>query len=175
MQKIVVHIPNGPSLPMLKTDTGERLTTRHVVAMALGTTDKALEWLHRNNKNRFDMVRACETRANELLLKHKQDFGIKRVRADMRLVTLRDAIRFATLSNSPTAIDFQEAILDEIIRSTLENTVSTAEFQATIARLEAQNQQLAERIDQVQPALLTTRSSAGRALQAQRTLKVLLN
>jgi hypothetical protein len=175
MQKVIVHIPNGPSLPMLKTANGERLTTRHVVAVALGTTDNALRLIHSRYQHRFDTVSVADRHAIQFLKDHKDAFGVKYVRGDMRLVTLRDAIRFATLSNSPTAVDFQEAILDEIIRSTLENTVSTAEFQATIARLEAQNQQLAERIDQVQPALRVAASSAGRALHAQKELKALLN
>ena len=175
MQKVVVHIPNGPSLPMLKTDSGERLTTRHVVALALGATDHAMALIHAAHKSRFDTVCVSDRDAIRFLKEHKNEFGMKYVRGDMRLVTLRDAIRFAMLSNSPTAIDFQEAILDEIIRATLEHTVSTEEFQTTIARLEAQNQRLSERIDLVQPALRVTASSAGRALHAQKELKALLN
>lgn len=156
---------------MLKLDTGERLTTRHVVAMALGATDHSLKLIHLANKGRFDFVRVSDRAANEFFQQYKHDFGVQRVRSDMRLVTLRDAIRFAMLSSSPTAIDFQEAILDEIIRSTLENTVSQEEFHSTIARLEEQNRQLAHSISQAQPFIQTTASAAGTALQAQRGTK----
>ncbi len=103
-------------MPMMENDTGQLFCTSSALCAALGAQEEALRQVYRRHPNDFEGVCVTDCHAIEFLREHKQEFGMKYVRGDMRLWSEQDMVSFAMLSRSDVSVDFRRQ-LNEFIRT----------------------------------------------------------
>lgn len=138
---------DGPSLPNLQAKDGN-----------LSVTNCYSKDLSVSNPN-----------AKEFFTAHKTEFGIKRVRSDMRLWSEDDMLTFAFHSKSPQSLEFRKQLRKFIKQNATRGYVTQAQFD----ELKGQMHSIMELVAMYVPAANEAASSAGKALRAQRSTKPL--
>lgn len=183
----------GLHMPMMEDENGELYCTSKAICDALGISYDDLKHITMRHPEEFGNLRVtdCHSKdgglslsnlqpknkelrvgnpnAKEFFTAHKTEFGIKRVRSDMRLWSEDDMLTFAFHSKSPQSLEFRKQLRRFIKQNATRGYVTQAQFD----ELKGQMHSLMELVALYVPAANEAASSAGRALQAQKGTKPL--
>ncbi len=179
MRFVKWEIVEGVVVPMMEDDNGQLWGTNKTVASMLGISTDTVRHIYEDHREEFGGLSVADSHANslsvgqpgvkEFLVVHKKDFGISRVRSDMRLWTDDDILTFCYKATGAKAIDIRRKFTRFIKEHSKRHMISKEEF----AALEAQVSTLMEFVARHLPAVESTASLAGRALRMQRDTKPL--
>jgi hypothetical protein len=149
---------------MLADEDGELYCTSKMLCTALSINEKALQATYLRHKDEFSSTSAANCSAKEFLLANKVEFGISRVRDDMRLWNEDDMLIFAILSKSTVSKEFRSHLRKFIKENARRGYVTAEEHKALAERMSV----LEDLVLHAQPALTNAASAAGAALAAQK-------
>lgn len=170
-------------IPLMEADDGTLYCTTQVLTAALGINRTSLHKLHERHKAEFSGLmltdsqhkteelpglNVTDSKAKAFLQEHRSEFGLRRLRADTRLWSEDDMILIACLSRSPGGLEFRRGVVQLIKSNARRGTVSMEQYEADLANLQGQLQELKDMFLQSEAARQTAASAAGTALQAQR-------
>ena len=150
---------------MVEDEERRMWTTTAGVAGALGIEqDSALNLYHRNKAHFEDTtpsLRGDKESVVAFLTQHQKHFGIKRMRANLRIWSEDDVLTLAVLCKSPQALKAKKEFL-QFIKSNMRREYAT---------LQTQYNELLHRlmlVEEALPAVQKLRSAAGSSLAACR-------
>jgi prophage antirepressor-like protein len=159
----------GLCMPMMEDESGELYCTSKAICEALGINEHALRMIINRNKKEFGSLRVTDRYAKEFFQANKTEFGIERVRSDIRLWSEDDMLTFAFHSKSDDSLEFRQKLRKFIKLNAKRNCVTVEQFE----QLKGQFDALCELVKNYIPAANDAASFAGRALRAQRETKPL--
>jgi hypothetical protein len=158
-------------------EMGDRLyTTNAVLARALGITPEAVLRTRQRYAHKFShSLRLTASQAKEELVawlsKHREQFLIERIREDMLLFEVRDAVKLAFYARSKKAAEFSDSVIELYVQNLQMSYIPRAEHEAVLDRLLA----VETTLEQVKPILQAYASGAGRHLRDQKDTKKFRN
>lgn len=165
-------------LPLIKTENGTRYCTSQGLCSALETTSTNLRYLLSVHKDKITPLTVSNTNGHQelsgvsmFLRLYRQQFGIRAVRGDLKLFTLKQALLVAFRVGTDQAWDFQEAVADEIEKQGRESGISIEQF----AELEARIAQLEQREDGLSAYASSMATQAGHTLRSYQDVKKLIH
>lgn len=167
--KLVRFEFNGWLLALMEDSNGNVYCTSRVLCNALGLSARDLKNVARRYRSRLTPARVgtLEVQNEPLrrfLEEYKATFSIKRLRDDMLLWPLKEALGVAFHVHTDLAWQFHQSAIELILERARATSVSREEFDALQAQVTA-----------AKPALLEAASAAGKALHAQMDIKALMN
>jgi prophage antirepressor-like protein len=146
--------------PMMENEEGELFCTSLGLCSALGIPLDALDKLAMRHKDELSPLRLTDRTSKEFFQEHRVEFGITRVRSDLRLWSELDMLAVATYSRSPVAKEFRREMWQFVKKNATKNYVTREEYNQLLSRVEP--------FLAAQPALQVAASAAGLALNAQK-------
>lgn len=175
--KLVYMYFEDTPVPFLEVD-GLRYTTGSVLAVVLGIQPDSVTMTRQRHASKFKhSLRLEDSRAKgmtEFLRLNKDSFDIRRLRKDLILFELREAITLAFFARSEKASEFSTAVVDfyaDHMRAEYVTKEAYTELLSKFMTLAARLERLEEKDAQLSPFLRSTASIAGKSLAAQRFTK----
>jgi hypothetical protein len=163
------EVIQGTCLPMMEDKDGELFCTNKCIEDGLGLTPDNVRKIYQVNKDEFSALSVTNPHAKDFLKTHKNEFGVKRVRSDMRLWNEDDMLTFAFKANTDKGIEFRRNLRKFIKENAKRHYVSKEQFDD----LKNKFNDLTKIVLYSLPAVETTASLAGKALRAQKQTKQL--
>lgn len=157
----------GLHMPMMEDDRGELYCTSKALCEALGINEGTLRSVYERHKEEFLSVSICD--AKEFLRQNKVEFGIKRIRSDMRLWSEDDMLTFAFHSKSVQSLEYRKQLRQFIKQNAKRGYVSRDAFE----NLKGELHEIKEFMQKYMLAVDESASHVGKALRAQRETKSL--
>lgn len=151
-------------IPLMEADDGTLYCTNQVLTAALGISKTTILKMYSNHKNEFSGLCMTDAHTKEFFRTHKAEFGISYLRDDMHLWSEDDMILIAVLSRSAAGAEFRRGIVQLIKSNARRETVSREQYEADIADLRGQLQELKDLFENAV-------SAAGATLQAKKKVK----
>lgn len=162
---------NNIHTPMMCDDDGTLWCTSPAVCRALQIHKSTLSELYRTHSDEFDCLRVSNSDSKKFLDQHRVEFGIRRLRKDMRLWSEDDLIVIAMLSRSPVSKEFRQELKKFVkanaVREVLKDYVTKEQYNELVERMASFEQLMSEG----QPALSQSAAAAGSALNAHKKLR----
>ena len=165
--KLVKWQFQGLVMPMIQDESGELYCTSKAICEALGVCEETLRTVYNRHREEFSSLSVSNCNAKDFLKENSEEFGVKRVRADMRLWTEDDMLGFGFFLKSDEAREYRRQLRQFIKANAMVNTVSREEHEQLKGRLEYIENLLRDSM----PAVHSTASMAGRMLRTQRDNK----
>lgn len=157
----------GLHMPMMEDEGGELYCTSKAICEALGINEATMRWTYNQHKAEFDSLSVGKTNAKEFFQQNRAEFGIKRVRKDMRLWTEDDMLTFAFHSRSPESLEFRKRLRQFIKQNARRDYVSQEEFESLKGELE----NMKEMVHSLMRIANENASQAGKMLYDQKKSK----
>src|SRR5690348_769703 len=95
-------------VPMMEDEEGHLWCTSAALCGALGLNKRTFQTIYLVHKDHFGdhTLRALDPSTKAFLVEHRDEFGVSRLRGDLRLWSDNDMLWFAAKSNSPAAREF---------------------------------------------------------------------
>jgi prophage antirepressor-like protein len=154
-------------IPVLENEKGQLYCTSKALCAALGIKASTLRSTAKNHSHLLQGLSVHNLDAKEIVDQHRVEFGILRIRKDMRLWNEVDMVTIAQRSNSPAAIEFHFAVNQLIRDNARRDYVSRDEYERLLTVVE----ELRQLVMASQPGLQQSASAAGSALQAHKKIK----
>lgn len=87
---------------------GELYCTSKAICGALGVHEETLRSIYNRHTKEFALLSVSNCNAKEFLQQNRVEFGVKRVRGDMRLWSEDDMLTFAFHSKSDVSLEFRK-------------------------------------------------------------------
>ena len=169
-------------IPMIEMEDGLLVCCGKQLAESLGTTEGALRSLRLIRKKSFSNLSVNSIDAKGFLEKHKVEFGIQRLRKDIRIWTEDDMIMAAVLVKSERGDEFRMDLAQFIKKNATRVYIEDIKQRdQLIAELRSENDFMkahAERVTALEAELAEARpylqqmaSAAGKVLQVQTKTK----
>lgn len=159
----------GLHMPMMEDENGELFCTSKAIYDALGISKDDLDHIVSRHSEEFGSLRLTDCQSKEFFQKNKAEFGIQRVRSNMRLWSEDDMLTFAFHSKSTLSLEFRTKLRKFIKQNAKRGYVSQDAFE----QLKGQLSELQQLVLQYLPAANEAASHAGRSLRAHRETKPL--
>lgn len=159
----------GLSLPMMEDGEGELFCTNKCIEDGLGIGSDSVRKIYERNKAEFSGVSVTNRHAKEFLKAHKNEFGVKRVRLDMRLWNEDDMLTFAFKANTEKGFEFRKKLRQFIKANAKRHYVSKDEFDDLKNKFDL----LATMVLNATPAVEKSASLAGQQLANCKKTKVI--
>jgi hypothetical protein len=95
-------------VPMMEDGQGELYCTSRGLCGALNILEDTLRHVYTRHKEEFDSLSVTDCHAKEFLQENRAEFGVTRVKKDMRLWTEDDMLNFAFYTKSGVARQFRQ-------------------------------------------------------------------
>ena len=168
-QFVLVTI-NNLQIPMIRLGK-ESYITQGALTKLLNITPSTLRRTYQRRRDEFEGLCVDSMNAIEFLKENKELFGLNYVRGDMHLWSKHDMLVFAMLVRGPRGIELRKELVRFIEDNAVEDTISRAEYENTVGRLEEQVVSLREELEMVMPALKAWAEISGKSLQMQKETK----
>lgn len=159
----------GLHMPMMEDGAGELYCTSKAICEALGVDETMLRSTVCRYPKEFSSLSVTNCNAKDFLRQNRTEFGIVRVRNDIRLWSEDDMFSFAFHSKSENSMEYRKRLRQFLKQHATRNYVSREEFNTIKGEL----RELKEILAQYTPAANHAASCAGKALRAQRDTKPL--
>lgn len=159
---------------MMKSRAGVLYCTSKALCAALGLTGNQLRVVQHRYGARLNPLSVTECNAYEsedikgFLQRHKETFDVKRVREDMLLWPLREALGVAFHVHTEVAWEFHQAAIDLVVHHSQVGAITWEQYEFLSERVRA----LEDIQAGARSALEDAASAAGLSLQAHRGTKV---
>lgn len=174
MKYIEWNYNNELVVPMIETDGGELLILAKTAASVLGCSQQAFSKLLANHAEELSNCTtlgcpnwSTKTLPIEFLRAHRDEFQLKYIRSDMRMLTEDDFITLAVLVRSPQGRAMRRGFVQFIKDNVRKNCVTQAQFDDLLGRFVL----LEQEVRSADPFLSKSASLAGSLLAAQRGTK----
>lgn len=164
---------NSLQLPMIEDDEQELYCTSAALCKALGMGQDQLDKIYKKHKNALFPVRPSDRRSNELksfIKQHRGELHVARVREDMLLWPIDEALCVALYAHSEEAVRFHREAIRLIRQHAKQSTVSRTEYEALLEQVA----DLRCIVLEGQKALQVAASAAGSTLNAHKGARHLL-
>ncbi len=154
-------------MPMFENEQGQLFCTTRAICSVLGIKEDAVRQITSTHAAELSSPSVIESHAKAFLDQHRVEFGIKRLRADMRIWSDKDMFTIAILSRSSVSREFRDGLWDLVKKQATRGYVSEEEHNKLLSRVA----KLEDLIAAALPDLEMAASAAGHALQAQKGTK----
>jgi len=128
-------------IAMVRLPDGMLLCTSKALCNALSLTETQLynvlnRYRRRLNPLRVESLASQNERLRDFLNQYRDTFGIQRLRDDMILWPLKEALGVAFHVHTGLALEFHQAAIELVERNAAEQGVSRAEWDALLTRMQ---------------------------------------
>lgn len=176
---------HGITIAVIRIMEGLLVCTSKALCAALGLTQGQLDILYSRHIDQLNPLRPTDcVSKNDLmafLKANRIELGIGRVRTDMLLWPIREAIKVAYLAHTKVSWDFINASIDLVLQESRENAITQEEYhkleshlslvQKEGSNLRARLARLEEIVEYIKPTMEVMASASGTTLQAHKRVK----
>lgn len=147
-------------VPMIMGDDGVLYTTSKAICAGLGIDKISLIHIYGRAPSRFSALSMTQSHTKESFREYRKEFGIVRLRDDMRIWTENDMIRFAACATSEAAEDFMQGVIELVKANAKVGSVSQEEYQT----LQQEVRDIKNTLQEMQQVMNEAASFAGKEL-----------
>ncbi len=121
---------------MMEDDSGNLFCTSKALCEALRINDDTLRKTASRHQDELTSLSVTNSHAKEFIKNHREEFGVQRVRSDMRLWSEEDMILIAITARSSESKEFRSKLIRFIKENARRDTVSRDQHDQLVARLD---------------------------------------
>lgn len=156
-------------VPMIMGNDGVLYTTSKAICAGLGIEATSLMHIYGRAPSRFSTLTMTQSHAKETFVEHRKEFGIVRLREDMRVWTENDMIRFAACATSEAAEDFMQGVIELVKANAKIGSVTKEEHES----LQQEVRDIKNTLSEMQQVLNDAASFAGKELNLHKKTRSL--